>query len=169
MTNQPFKIKSRITSFKNAFNGLIHLFKKEHNSWIHATAVVVVVAAGFFFKINTIEWILVTFAIGMVFTTEVINTSIERAVDLSSPDRNHLAKEAKDLAAAAVLVAAIVAVIIALLIFVPKIKARIKSNNEKQLVYEEKNLSEKIQHCCSWDECRNLGFGQYSSNSLSPR
>jgi len=121
MTSKPFKIKSRITSFKHAFNGLIHLFKKEHNSWIHAAAVVVVVSAGFIFKINTTEWILVTFAIGFVFTAEVINTSIERLVDLTSPKNNQLAKEAKDLAAAAVLVAAIVAVFIALLIFVPKI------------------------------------------------
>jgi len=120
MTNKPFNIKSRIKSFKYAFDGLIHLFKKEHNSWIHLTAVVLVVAAGFFFKVNTVEWVLLTFAIGLVFTAEAINTSIERLVDLASPERNQLAKEAKDLAAAAVLIAAIIAVIIALLIFVPK-------------------------------------------------
>lgn len=165
MSYKPFNIKSRIKSFKHAFNGLIHLFKTEHNSWIHVVAVLVVVVAGFFFKINTVEWILVTFAIGLVFTTEVINTSIERLVDLASPNQNQLAKEAKDLAAAAVLVAAIIAVIIALLIFVPKIKARINSDNEKQLVYEEKNIFEIIRYCCSWDECYALGYGQYSGNS----
>ncbi|MCK5821344.1 MAG: diacylglycerol kinase family protein [Bacteroidales bacterium] len=161
MTNKPFKIKTRINSFKHAINGLIHLFKNEHNSWIHALAVLVVATAGLFFKLNTFEWVLVTFAIGLVFTAEIINTSIERLVDLASPNHNQLAKEAKDLAAAAVLIAAIVAVIIALFIFVPKIKARINSNNEKLLVYEEKNLSENIQYCCSWDECYALGFGQH--------
>ncbi|MEA1875335.1 MAG: diacylglycerol kinase family protein [Bacteroidota bacterium] len=165
MTTNPFKIKSRIKSFKHAFDGLIHLFKKEHNSWIHAVAVIIVVAAGFFFKLNSVEWILVTFAIGLVFTTEAINTSIERLVDLASPNQNKLAKEAKDLAAAAVLVAAIVAVIIALLIFVPKIKARINSNNEIQLVNEEKNIFKNIEHCYGWDECFALGYGQYTSNT----
>lgn len=165
MSYKPFNIKSRIKSFKHAFNGLIHLFKTEHNSWIHVVAVLVVVVAGFFFKINTVEWILVTFAIGLVFTAEVLNTSIERLVDLASPNQNQLAKEAKDLAAAAVLVAAIIAVIIALLIFVPKIKARINFDNEIQLVNEEKNIFENIEHCCCGDECYALNHGQYSGNS----
>lgn len=121
MAKHPFSLKKRISSFKHAYDGLIHLFREEHNSWIHVLAMLVVVAAGFIFHLSTLEWILVCLAIGVVFTAEVINTAIERIVDLISPGIHPLAKQAKDLGAAAVLVTAATAVVIAVLIFGPKI------------------------------------------------
>ena len=123
MSKEKFNIKQRIKSFKYAFQGLSTLFKNEHNSRIHAFFTIAVIAAGFLFKISTLEWIAVIFAIGFVFTAELINSSIERTVDLISKDINPLAKQAKDLAAGAVLVAAITAVVIGVLIFAPKLIA----------------------------------------------
>ena len=165
MPDNPFKIKNRFRSFKYAFEGLIYLFKKEHNSWIHALAMLVVIVAGCIFKLNTIEWLFVIIAVGLVFAAELINSSIERLVDLASPDINPIAKQAKDLAAAAVLVVAIVALLIGLMIFVPKIKSRVESNKEKELVYEKKNISENIKHCSCRVKCHALSFGQYNSKS----
>jgi undecaprenol kinase len=51
---------------------------------------------------------------------ELVNSAIERVVDLASPDIHPLAKEAKDIAAGAVLVFAAASAIIGLLIFLPK-------------------------------------------------
>lgn len=129
MSDNPFNLRKRAKSFMHAFEGIIHLFKHEHNSWVHAAAMITVVIAGFIFELNTLEWILVTLAIAMVFTAEVINTAIERTVDLITQEVNPLAKQAKDLAAAAVLVTAIAAIIVAILIFGPKIASKI--NPEK--------------------------------------
>ncbi len=116
-----FSIIARIRSFKYAFRGFIHLFRDEHNTWIHALATIVVTIMGFAFKISSIEWIMILAAIALVFITELINSSIEKIVDLVQPEQNPLAGKVKDLAAAAVLVASIIALVIGLIIFGPKI------------------------------------------------
>ena len=76
---------------------------------------------GFIFKISHTEWIGFCICIALVLSLELINTSIEKTIDLLHPDFNERAGEIKDMAAAAVLVAAIISVIIGLIIFIPKI------------------------------------------------
>jgi len=119
MNKQKFSLKKRLKSFIYAFHGLCYLIKNEHNARIHLLAAVCVVIAGFCFKISVLEWIIVTFACGIVIVTEIFNSSIERLADLITKDKNLRIKELKDLSAAAVFVAAIVAAIIGLIIFVP--------------------------------------------------
>jgi diacylglycerol kinase len=121
MKQEKFSIKKRLKSFVYAFNGLVLLFKNEHNARIHLLATVCVIASGILFKINTLEWIAVIFAIGLVFVSEIINSSIERLADFISPAMHAKIKSVKDFASAAVLFAAIVALIIGLIIFVPYI------------------------------------------------
>ncbi|MBC7653927.1 MAG: diacylglycerol kinase family protein, partial [Oligoflexus sp.] len=75
--------------------------------------------------ISAIEWLAVILVIGLVFITEIINTSIENIADFISPERHPKIKVIKDLAAAAVILSAIVSVIIGLLIFLPKLLALI--------------------------------------------
>lgn len=58
-----------------------------------------------------------------VLITEAINTAIEFDVDLSSPKYHPYAKDSKDVAAGAVLIAGIASSIIGLIIFIPKIFA----------------------------------------------
>ncbi len=121
MSNKRFSIRSRIRNFKNAFAGLVHLIRNEHNAWIHLLAAVLVIILGFITELSTPEWLFITLAIALVFTAELINSAIERMVDLLSPDKHKLAKQAKDLGAAAVLVASITALVIGILIFGPKL------------------------------------------------
>jgi len=121
MRNQKFSIRKRIESFGFAFNGLKILIRDEHNSWIHLFAVFCVIIAGVFFKISVSEWISVVFAFGFVIALEIVNSAIENITDFVSPERHEMIKKIKDLAAAAVLLAAITAFIIGLIIFLPKI------------------------------------------------
>ena len=121
MTKKSFSIIDRVKSFINAFHGLAHLFKNEHNSWIHATVMLIALVVGIIEKLNATEWIFIAIAIAIVFITEILNTAIERLTDLYSTNHHPLAKQAKDLGAAAVLLAAILAIAIGLIIFVPKI------------------------------------------------
>ena len=114
-------IKARIKSFGPALNGLKILLKNEHNARIHLVIGILVIAAGFFFRISTIEWMLVIFAIGFVFTCEIFNTLIEYLVDYISPSYHGKIKKIKDLGAAAVLIPAIISVALGLIIFLPKV------------------------------------------------
>ena len=59
--------------------------------------------------------------ISLVLALEMINTSIERCVDLVTQDYKELAKIAKDVSAGAVLVVSIFSIIIGIVIFLPKI------------------------------------------------
>lgn len=56
-----------------------------------------------------------------MLSLELLNTAIERVVDLATEEYHPLAKQAKDIAAGAVLVYAIVSVIIGGVILLPKI------------------------------------------------
>lgn len=117
---QPFSLRNRIKSFDYSIQGIITFFKNEHNARIHAVAAVVVIALGWYCKLNLMEWCWITLAIGLVILSEMFNTAIEYLTDLVSPEIHPLAKKTKDVASGSVLIAALIAVVIGLFIFIPK-------------------------------------------------
>jgi diacylglycerol kinase (ATP) len=121
MTNKKFSFADRIKSFKYAFNGLKILFREEHNARIHLFITLLAIVLGFVLKISALEWVAVMLVIGLVFITEIVNTSIENIADFISPEKHAKIKVIKDLAAAAVIVSAIISVLIGLIIFLPKL------------------------------------------------
>lgn len=121
MKRNKFSLRRRAHSFKYAFNGLRILFLEEHNSRIHALAAICVIIAGILFKISLFEWMALTFAIGLVFVVETVNSSIENSADLISLETNNKIKRIKDLSAAAVLISSICALVIGGLVFIPRI------------------------------------------------
>jgi len=58
-------------------------------------------------RFGPLSWALVALAIALVVTAELLNTALEAVVDLVSPEEHPLAKRAKDIAAAGVLVASL--------------------------------------------------------------
>jgi len=76
---------------------------------------------GFLMKIDKTEWSVLIVVIGMVFITELLNSSLESLADRIDPEWNDLIRKAKDYSAAAVLIAAIVSIIAGGLIFLPKL------------------------------------------------
>ena len=93
---------------------------REQNFRFHLLSAVIVIIAGLFTGLSILEWIVIILVIALVIGAEMLNTAIERVVDLVSPDYHPLAKQAKDIAAASVLVFAACSVIIGMLIFLPK-------------------------------------------------
>jgi len=91
------------------------------NMRIHVFLAVSVVIAGIFFSISTIEWLFVLLCIAGIFVLEILNTAIEKTVDLVTNEFHPLAKVAKDLAAGAVLVYAVYSIIVGIIIFLPKV------------------------------------------------
>lgn len=113
--------KQRALSFKYAFEGIVTAFKDQPNLKLHFIIATAVIVIGYFFGISKIEWLIIIFTIGFVITAELTNTAIEEIVDSFTEEAHPAAKKAKDVAAAAVLIASITAVIIGLLIFLPLI------------------------------------------------
>lgn len=113
------EIEKRKKSFEYAFKGMKSFLRKEHNAWIHCFILAVVTIAGFICSITPTEWCIIVFCFMAVLAAEAFNTALERVVDLVSPEYNPLAGEAKDIAAAAVLICAVATVIIGLIIFIP--------------------------------------------------
>ena len=108
-------------SFSHAFRGICKAFAAERNMRIHALIALLVVVCGFIFNISRTEWMLCVLCFGLVFGAELINSAVERVVDLASPDRHESAKNAKDMSAGAVLVCAVFSAVVGLIIFVPKV------------------------------------------------
>lgn len=107
-------------SFVYATQGIIHAIKSEQNFRLHLLAAGIVFLASLWTDLSKWEWIIVVMLIFGMFMIELVNTAVERIVDLASPDFHPLAKQAKDLAAGACLVYAICTVIVGLIIFIPK-------------------------------------------------
>ncbi|MDZ5712205.1 diacylglycerol kinase family protein [Jeotgalibacillus haloalkalitolerans] len=114
------KPKKFMLSFKFAGHGLKDVFKQEQNFRFHTVAAVLTITAGFIFRISSIEWLFITLVIGNVMALELINTAVERTVDLISPEDHPLAKKAKDAGAASVLIFSVAAAVVGAIIFIPK-------------------------------------------------
>ena len=114
-------IHRRLASFGYAIHGLRILFQTQFHAWVHLAATGVVIVAGLICSVTNTEWALLALATGLVWTAEAINTAIEFVVDLASPEHHELAGRAKDVAAAAVLLAAVTSVCIAAAVFVPRL------------------------------------------------
>ena len=118
----PDKNRSLLESVKYAVEGINEAVRVEKNLKKHLVLTGVVILAGIFFNISSVEWMAIVLSIGLVLGMELINTSIEYAVDLACNKQYHeLAKKAKDASAGAVLTVAIMSVVIGMIIFIPKL------------------------------------------------
>ena len=120
---EPFSWAARARSFGHAFRGVATLLASQHNARIHAAASVAVVWLGLALGVGRLEWALLIFAIALVWTAEGLNTALEWLCDVAAPEYHPLVKKAKDVAAAAVLLAAIGSALIGLLVLGPHLLA----------------------------------------------
>jgi diacylglycerol kinase (ATP) len=110
----------RIRAFKYAAKGAWLLLRKEPSVQAQAAIAFILVLAGFYFNISTIEWIAQILAIGLVLSIEGLNSAVEELADFVHPDRHKRIGHLKDIAAGAVLFAAVAAVVVGCLIYIPK-------------------------------------------------
>jgi diacylglycerol kinase (ATP) len=118
---RPFQFTGRIRSFRHALAGLLRMIRCQHNAWIHLTATVIVLGAAFLFRVSAADWCWIILALSIVWTAEALNTAFEFLADAASPAFHPLVRDAKDVAAGAVLVTAIAATIIGGIIFWPHV------------------------------------------------
>ena len=112
-----------LRGFRHAFSGLWLLLRTQRNARVHALASLCTVALGLFLGLPAAHWAILALTIAAVWTAEALNTALERLADAAVPETHPLVKQAKDAAAAGVLVAAIASVIVGLLILGPPLLA----------------------------------------------
>jgi diacylglycerol kinase (ATP) len=98
-------ISRRLRSFGYAFRGLGLLFRTQANARLHGSACAAVVLWGAYLRLRPSEWCLVFLCIGMVLSAEALNTAVEFLGDELSLEHRERIGRAKDVAAAAVLIA----------------------------------------------------------------
>lgn len=116
-----WKNKNFFEALKNSINGLVYAIKEQKNLKIQLFIAVVVVIFSVILQINKIEMIFICISISFVIFAEVVNTSIEKTVDLVTEEYNEKAKIAKDIAAGAVSIASLNAIIVGIIVFLDEI------------------------------------------------
>ena len=111
------KRRGLVESFNYAIEGLIHALKSQRNMRIHFAVGVGVIILAIYLNLERTDLILLLSAITLVFIAEMFNTAIELSVDIFTKEFHHLAKMAKDIAAACVFITVVYAVIVGYLVF----------------------------------------------------
>ena len=119
--DRPFQFTGRVRSIRHALAGIARMMRGQHNAWIHAVVTLLALSAAFWFRVSAADWCWIILAISIVWTAEALNTAFEFLADAASPEFHPLVRDAKDVAAGAVLITAVAAVIIGALIFWPHV------------------------------------------------
>ena len=109
-------------SFRYAIRGLTRLIATEQNARVHFVATIIVGLAAYFFQLSRLEAVVLFFAVVLVFAIEIINTAIEKLLDLVHPESHSQIAFIKDALAGAVLITAVIAFVVGALIFYPHLK-----------------------------------------------
>jgi diacylglycerol kinase len=118
---QMHKNPNLISSFQHALHGVKQALAHERNMALHFTIAGLTILLSLLLQLTIIEFTLIFFCIGLVIVAEMLNTAIEKTVDLISMEKRPESKFIKDVSAAAVLIASLTASVIGALIFLPKI------------------------------------------------
>ncbi len=117
--HSPVTSPNRIRSLGYAIAGCLYMLRRQKNVRMLALASIAVLLLGLWLGISALEWAMLILTVALVWMAEFINAAIEAAVNLASPDLHPMAKVAKDVAAAAVLLGVLASVIVGGLILGP--------------------------------------------------
>lgn len=108
-------------SFKNCIDGINFVLAHEKNFVREIIIGMIALSLAYLLEVSTFEFIIILLLINFVLIMELINTALEKVVDLYTTKYNNLAKIIKDVSAASVLIMSIFSAIIGVIIFLPKI------------------------------------------------
>ena len=105
-----------LESFDHAVRGVLFCVRHERNFRIHLAVSFCVLFGFLFLDLSLAEFYVLLLVIAGVLTAEMVNTALERLVDLATPEYSRLAREIKNIGAACVLVATVVSLFIGYLL-----------------------------------------------------
>lgn len=106
-------------SFRHAVSGILYALREERNFHFELAVALAVLFLAFHFPLSSLERATVFLSIGLVLSLELLNTSIERMLDMMKPRVHPYVKVIKDLVAGAVLIGAIVSILVGSIVFLP--------------------------------------------------
>lgn len=112
-------IRSVVASFRHAFRGLFLAYRTERSFRIQLAVALVILLATILLPLQAWERVALLLAIAAVLVLELLNSAVERLVDLLKPRLHEYVADIKDLMAGAVLVSAVFAVVLGILILWP--------------------------------------------------
>lgn len=118
------RLTERAESFRYAFRGLVQLVGQEPNARLHVLSTLAVCALALALDLPRESWAWLIAAIAAVWCAEALNSGLEALADATHPAPHPLVARAKDLGAAAVLLAAAGAAAVGLLVLGPPLLAR---------------------------------------------
>ena len=111
----------RFKSIGYAFKGCIKLITTEHSIMVQSFVGLVTICLGFYFNISSTEWMLQLLALGLVLSTESLNTAAEKIADFIHPEYHEKIGFIKDIAAGAVFFSAMAAISVWSIIYLPRL------------------------------------------------
>jgi len=106
--------------FRDAFRGLKDGVRGQSSFFAHFFFAVAAVGVGWYLGVTRLEWCLLALCIAGVLAAEMFNTAIETLARSITPQSDPHLRQALDISAAAVLLAAAGAVVVGLILFVPR-------------------------------------------------
>lgn len=120
-------IKRFVQSFKDAWKGIVYTASHEQNFRVQLIATVFVVVFGIVLPLTRYEAIIIALLVVLVLLLELLNTAVERMLDVIKPRLSERVEAVKDIMAAMVLLASLAALIIGSIIFYPHIIEYLRS------------------------------------------
>lgn len=108
-----------LKSAHHALRGIMSVLRTESNFRWQFLALLIVVMAGVFFEVTVPEWVALFLTMALVLSLEIINTAIEKILDMVKPRLDDRVALIKDIMAGAVLIVSLAALLVGLFIFLP--------------------------------------------------
>ena len=110
-------LRRTLYSFRHAGRGLAWAISSQANLRFHLIAAAHVLLAALLFHFTAIEFVGLLLCFAVVIAAELFNTALEVLIDYAWPERHPMIGRAKDVAAAAVLMAAVGTALVGVLLF----------------------------------------------------
>ena len=110
---------NRIQSLGYALAGWLYMLRFQKNTRIMSVSTIIIFVMALWLQVDFTGFAVLVLTITTVWMAEFLNAAIEAVVNLASPDFHPMAKVAKDVAAAAVLLGAVASILVGLLILGP--------------------------------------------------
>lgn len=116
-TTGAIKPKGWLVSLNYAIEGVIYAFKTQRHIKVHYILAAAALFLSLLLRLPMVEFVLFALSIIVLLFAEMLNTAIEEAVNLVEDKHHILAKNAKDVAAGAVLISSFGVLIMLYMIF----------------------------------------------------
>ena len=115
-------LRQWLKSANFAIEGILHGARTQRHLRYHFISAAAVLIVSYVLGVSRLEFILLSLAVILVLSAEMLNSAVEAVVDLLSPDYTEKARIAKDIAAGAVFITAFGAAVLGYVILFPYVK-----------------------------------------------